>query len=281
MCRWITILASDELSLSDVVLAPANSLVQMSKDASFHPGYSDINNHAMNGDGFGVGWYHSNVAVCPTPDGASNVSSEGVKNGGKKVTKAAVFKDTQPAWNHTNLRELCLATRSDCIVAHVRAASKNTGVSTANCHPFKAGRLLFCHNGRVDSFIKLRRAMMNLLSDEAFVHVRGTTDSECVFALILTYLGDSGEASPITQTEPFGHKRLVAAIKKAFRTIEILVEEAGLNEGEHFSTCNFSLTDGDTGKSTCSLSLHPSSSRVVLSCNFSHYRCLHLSIQRL
>jgi glutamine amidotransferase len=270
MCRWITLLASTEVSLSDVVLAPANSLVHMSKDASLHPGYTDVNNHAMNGDGFGVGWYHSNVAICPDPN-HTHATKEAPRNG-DKVIKAAVFKDTQPAWNHMNLRELCMATRSNCIVAHVRAASKNTGVSVMNCHPFKAGRLLFCHNGRIDTFIKVRRAMMNLLSDEAFVHVRGTTDSECVFALILTYLGQSGVESPFTQTESFGCKRLVGAVKKALRTIEILLEEAGLAGGEHFSTCNFSLTDGDTGKSFCCLYLIPPGNRVVL-LHFSHLVC--------
>ena len=36
-------------------MAPTNSLVQLAKDASFHPGYGDANNHTTNGDGFGVG----------------------------------------------------------------------------------------------------------------------------------------------------------------------------------------------------------------------------------
>lgn len=53
MCRWITLLSTQEVALADIVLTPSNSLVQLSKDASFHPGYSDLNNHVMNGDGFG------------------------------------------------------------------------------------------------------------------------------------------------------------------------------------------------------------------------------------
>lgn len=53
MCRWITLLSSEQICLSDVILTPPNSLIQLSKDASFHPGYGDINNHVTNGDGFG------------------------------------------------------------------------------------------------------------------------------------------------------------------------------------------------------------------------------------
>lgn len=157
---------------------------------------------------------------------------------------AALFKDTQPAWNNLNLREICLATRSHCVMAHVRAASAGTGVSQQNCHPFKAGRLLFCHNGRIETFAKIRRAMLAELDDEAFLSVRGTTDSECIFALILTFLHQNN-SSPLTQTTPFGHKRLVAAIKKALLTIEKLMMDAEIYDST-FSTFNFSLTDGKT-----------------------------------
>jgi glutamine amidotransferase len=205
MCRWITLLSSQEVSLADIVLTPSNSLVQLSKDASFHPGNSSVNNHVMNGDGFGVGWYHHNQVS--TNDHNGNVRrvtpppSENGSNNDSQLTRstlAAVFKDTQPAWNNINLRELCMATRSDCMIAHVRAASAGTGVSQVNCHPFKAGRLLFCHNGRIETAFKIRRAMMDKLTEEAFLSVRGTTDSECIFALILTFLTKDKEGTCIS-----------------------------------------------------------------------------------
>jgi glutamine amidotransferase len=251
MCRWITLLSSEPFSLSDIVLSPSNSMVQMSIDASFHPGYGDQNNHVMNGDGFGVGWYHGNYYV----DKASHHTGRpnfvtGSKAGEDQSATlhryAASFKDVLPAWNNLNLREICQATSSDCIMAHVRAASKGTGVSQQNCHPFKAGRLLFCHNGRLDSFQILRRRYYALLSDEAFMGVRGTTDSEYVFALLLTVLAEDGKSkdSPITQTAPYGHCRLMAAVKKVLRIIEDVQTEAGLDSG--FNTCNFSLTDGES-----------------------------------
>jgi hypothetical protein len=57
MCRWITLISAESYSLSDVVLAPSNSLVQLSRDASFHPDFTDANNATMNGDGFGIGTF--------------------------------------------------------------------------------------------------------------------------------------------------------------------------------------------------------------------------------
>lgn len=244
MCRWITLLSTEPFSLSDIVLSPSNSMVQMSIDASFHPGYGDQNNHVMNGDGFGVGWYHSNYFVNKSLHGFDH--QENGSSADKPKRLAAVFKDILPAWNNINLREICQATHSDCMMAHVRAASKGSGVSQQNCHPFKAGRLMFCHNGRIDSFIHLRRRYHALLSDEAYLGIRGSTDSEFIFALILTVLSEDGKSkeSPVEQSTPFEHSRLVHALKKTLRMIEDVQAQAGILNG--FNTCNFALTDGET-----------------------------------
>jgi len=252
MCRWITILSTDTISLADIVLTPSNSLIQVSKDASFHPGATEMNNHVMNGDGFGVGWYHPNS---PAEQRTIRIRRSAAQEKEEQLQQqqlsrhayAAVFRDTQPAWNNANLKELCMAVRSHCVVAHVRAASAFAPViSEQNCHPFKAGRLLFCHNGRIENFQNVRRRVMALCSEEAFLSIRGSTDSECIFALILTYLSEdsSHSGSAFTQTTPFGHKRLSAAMKKVLRAISNVLEDAGIDTG--YCTLNFCLTDGDT-----------------------------------
>jgi len=131
-------------------------------------------------------------------------------------------------------------------VAHIRAASKGTGISHQNCHPFKAGRLLFCHNGRIDNYSQIKRRFLDQVSDEAFVRIMGTTDSECVFALVMTHLANDGYAdvSPYEQKTPFGYKRLTEALKRTLRQIENILTAHGNPDG--YSTCNFSLTDGET-----------------------------------
>lgn len=247
MCRWIALLSNQhDVSLHDALISPSNGIVQLSKDASFHPGSGSTNNHVMNGDGFGVGWYYEKrVLVSPYDENRELVQGEETKRKGQ--TTAAVFRDTQPAWSNLNLHELVKAVHTRCFIAHVRAASAFTGISQVNCHPFKAGRLLFCHNGRIENFPVIRRALMQKLTDEAFISVRGTTDSECIFALILTFLTkDSPDGiSPFQQTAPFEAKRLVNAVKKALRSIEILMDEAGIYDTT-YSTFNFCLMDGDT-----------------------------------
>lgn len=226
MCRWIVFISTQEMFLSDIVLKPSNSLVEQSMDASFHPGFTNQYNHIVNADGFGVGWYHQ-YDVAP-----------------------AVFKDTEPAWSNANLREICISTKSSCVLAHVRAASPGMGVHLPNVHPFKAGRLIFCHNGAIQSFKLIRRKILNQLTDEAFHHIQGTTDSECIFALLLTNLSQDGmgdDISPFLQTEPFGHDRLYQAMKRTIRQLEHVLKITGIQElAEKPSRMNFALTDGDT-----------------------------------
>lgn len=234
----------------------------------------------MNGDGFGVGWYHHNAskyrAADVSHDGGLSMPSTSTANGQngsgnghhhstphspQAITahpahtvhpQASMFKDIQPAWNNTNLRELCLATTSNCIMAHVRAASKGTGISQQNCHPFKAGRLLFCHNGRLHQFAQYRRKFLEHIADEVYNNIHGNTDSEIVFHLILTNLMSTADAkadnaNPLLQKTPFGAKRLVAAVKQTLHQIEKFYDRMGLGDTEGvYNTCNFSLTDGDT-----------------------------------
>lgn len=186
-----------------------------------------------------MGWYHPN-SCCP-----------------------AVFKDTEPAWSNVNLREICNATKSSCVIAHVRAASPGTGIHLPNAHPFKAGRLLFAHNGAIQGFAKIRRKLLAQLTDEAFLGIQGTTDSECCFALLLTNLAKDGcydgtntieeEAttgacvSPYQQTAPFGHDRLYNAMKRTVRQLEHILKVSGIqNAIDTPSRMNFTLTDGET-----------------------------------
>jgi glutamine amidotransferase len=114
-----------------------------------------------NGDGFGLGWYG-------TGDGP------------------AVYRSVAPAWADGNLRELAAHIESPLFIAHVRAAI-GSPVQQTNCHPFRHGRWLFVHNGYVDDFLALRRDLMLAVDADRFAAVQGSTDTEVVFQLALTF----------------------------------------------------------------------------------------------
>jgi len=150
MCRFLAY-HGPERYLADVLIRPENSLVRQSYAAREMPG-------PLNGDGFGVGWYARGED--PTP---------------------CVFTSLTPAWSNRNLRRLAVHIHSPLFFAHVRAATHGTLVGEANCHPFRHGRFMWMHNGRIGGFLKIMRRMRESLRDDLYAQVRGTTDTELAF----------------------------------------------------------------------------------------------------
>jgi ergothioneine biosynthesis protein EgtC len=158
MCRFVLYLG-DEILVSSLVTDPANSLIHQSFD-------SRERSEPLNGDGFGLAWYVPRLRP-----------------------EAAQFRSVTPAWSNQNLRHLARITASGCVLAHVRAASPGLPVTETNTHPFVSGRYAFMHNGDVEGFLELKRALLDTLGAAAYAAIEGTTDSEHLFALFLDVLG--------------------------------------------------------------------------------------------
>jgi glutamine amidotransferase len=140
--------------LEDLLYRPQNSLVVQSL-------HSQLGAETTNGDGFGVGWY------------------------GDRETPG-VFRSTEPAWNDRNLRELAGQITSRKVLAHIRA-STGSPVQQTNCHPFRHGRWLMMHNGYIGGLSLVRRDLALSVEPSLFSHIEGTTDTELLFYLALTY----------------------------------------------------------------------------------------------
>jgi glutamine amidotransferase len=138
-----------------------------------------------NGDGFGIGWYDS----APAP---------------------GLFRSTEPAWNDRNLREVSGHVSSPLFFAHLRAAI-GSAVQQSNCHPFRHGRWLWMHNGFVQDFATIKRDLVFRVDEQLYPEIEGTTDSETLFYLALTFgLEDdppSAVARAVGFVEELGHAR--------------------------------------------------------------------------
>jgi predicted glutamine amidotransferase len=153
MCRWLGYSGSPVL-LEEVLYKPAHSLI----DQSMH---SRFGVETTNGDGFGVGWYG---------------------RGGEP----GVFHGVGPAWGDVNLRELSSHVESERFLAHIRA-STGTAVQQTNCHPFRHGRWLWVHNGLIRDFARIKRDLVLGVAPELYPSIQGSTDSELMFFLALTF----------------------------------------------------------------------------------------------
>lgn len=153
MCRWAAY-RGEALFIEDIVSSPAHSLIAQSHSAVEA-------RTATNGDGFGIAWYGEK----PAP---------------------GLYRDILPAWSDCNLISLARQIRSPLFLAHVRAATSG-GTRRDNCHPFVHGKWSFMHNGQIENFDRLRRALETMLPDELYVARRGSTDSELIFLLAIHF----------------------------------------------------------------------------------------------
>jgi glutamine amidotransferase len=154
MCRWLAF-SGKAIFLEKLIEAPCNSLIKQSLHAS-------ESKTAINGDGFGLGWYGEK----PAP---------------------GIYREILPAWADQNLLSLCRQISSGMFFAHVRA-STGTFTSRANCHPFSFDNWMFMHNGQIAEYDKVRRDIENLIPDHYYIAREGTTDSEALF-LALYHFG--------------------------------------------------------------------------------------------
>ncbi|MGR8007025.1 class II glutamine amidotransferase [Streptomyces hypolithicus] len=154
MCRWLAYSGTSVL-LADILYKPEHSLIDQSRHAK-------MGVETTNGDGFGIGWY------------------------GPQADTPAIVRDTGPAWNNRNLREIANHVRSPHFFAHVRA-STGTAVQQTNCHPFRHGRWMWMHNGAIADFHRLRRELCLAIDPALFPDIEGSTDSEVMFYLAITF----------------------------------------------------------------------------------------------
>jgi glutamine amidotransferase len=203
MCRLMLYLGP-EATLSALIVEPEHSLIRQSV-------HSKEREEPLNGDGFGIGWYASEHNAEP-----------------------AVFRSITPAWNNRNLQSLARVVASDCVLAHVRAATQSSGVNDANCHPFRWRQYLCMHNGDVANFRVVRRKLLETVCDEAFSNVYGSTDSEHFFALFIDALLKLDEPDPAL--------RMAQALARSISRVLALVQSAGAGGDSYL---NVAISDGE------------------------------------
>src|SRR5688572_8342829 len=148
----------------------------------------------------------------------------------------AYASDSLPVFDR-NLKNLATKVKAGCVLAHVRGVAYSTQVeiSLQNVHPFQfAGvPLALAHNGDLTRFAELRPRLAAHVRPELARQVRGTTDSEWIYALLVSQLADPG-------APPEG----VALVGALRRTLEIIRAERAALGIDVSSSVNLFVTDG-------------------------------------
>lgn len=199
MCRFVAYIGKPVLAY-DLLYKPQHSLIERQSIGAQEMSIP------INGDGVGISWYDFNLDDEPCQ-----------------------FRSVRPAWSDINLRYLAKKVKTTMLFAHVRAATPGSLVEEVNCHPFVHGKLTWMHNGMVQGFGKIRRALLRELKNEAYDAVHGSTDSEHLFGMFLNKL-----ENPLGDVTT---QQMVDAMFGMFDDLNALLYEHDIREHSYLNLC--------------------------------------------
>jgi glutamine amidotransferase len=161
------------------------------------------------GDGFGVGFYQAGEVL---------------------HRKRPQRIDERIDWNG-----MLDGIRAHVAVAHVRDANGSER-RAENTHPFRMGRWLFAHVGELSGHHAIRDRLLETMPDFLQRNIRGTTDSELLFHVVLSFLHDSGQLESVDVTN--------AAVASALRSTVTLADRHAREVGAPLPGMTSVLTNG-------------------------------------
>ena len=139
----------------------------------------------------------------------------------------------------SNLRSLARKLSSTAVLAHVRGVSygaAGSAVGSHNLHPFRyeGFRLAMAHNGDLARFADMKFDLLEHIRPEIAARIRGTTDSEWMYALIMSQVSDP--------TVDMGAEAIMDAVRSALAILRRVRERRGIDVS---SSVNLFLCDGN------------------------------------
>ena len=125
--------------------------------------------------------------------------------------------------------------RSDCVIIHMRHATVGD-FRSENTHPFRMRSWLFAHSGTIQRFSAIRERLVEDLPDFIRRNIRGDTDSEHFFHVVLSFLHDAGQLDAPEVSD----KVVLNGLRSAVRLVDRLGKEVGAPE----ATLNCILSNG-------------------------------------
>jgi glutamine amidotransferase len=209
MCRVIAYLG-EPLLLDGPLFAAGNSLVRQAVE----PKWMSL----VNIGGFGLAAWD---ALSPEPERPYVYRTSGV-----------------PVYDR-NLKALAEKVRATAAIAHVRGVEydPSEAVGAQNVHPFRfpGARVMLAQNGGLYRFADMRYDLLEHIGDDLARHIEGTTDTEWIYALVLSRLDDPFGPAPAED--------LARAVSESLRVIRDVREKRCVDRQ---SAVNLVVSDGSS-----------------------------------
>lgn len=184
MCRVLSYLGKP-IIIDDLLYGPDNSLVEQ----TYNPKLMD---YILNLAGFGMAAWHSNLD--------------------NETDTPFIYKTAQLPFFDVNLKRLALRLKAQCLVSHIRGVgfSEDEVVIRQNAHPFiyPGFHLALAHNGSLAQIDEMKHDLLEAMKPDIRLRIRGTTDSEWVYALLLSQFDQPEAQHTLDETTWAMHKML-------------------------------------------------------------------------
>jgi glutamine amidotransferase len=155
----------------------------------------------------------------------------GFYQGGEVLLQRRPKPPTEPVDFYALVKDL----RTDVIIGHVRQGTVGKP-KNENTHPFRFRSWLFAHHGTLPRFDGVRDELLRAVPDFLRRNIRGQTDSEHLFHVMLAFLHDAGKLDDQNVS--------TAHVRDAVRGSLALVEKAAGKAAADQMECALALTNG-------------------------------------
>ncbi|QGG41522.1 class II glutamine amidotransferase [Aeromicrobium yanjiei] len=190
MCRVLAYIGP-EMPVENLLLKPENSLINQTLDPERHPQLQ------LAGWGFGIWSEHL-----------------------LKTDEPLLYHRPMAAFYDDNVAGIVPSLQASTLLAHVRAADYNSAAVLAdeNCHPFsyQGTPWMIAQNGDLPNWKLLQRELLPHCKDEFLKQMRGTTDTEFLYVLLLSLLEDDSDDGVQR-----GFEEMLTLIVKAMDALEL------------------------------------------------------------
>ena len=191
MCRVLAYIGP-EIPLDSLLLAPDNSLINQTLDPERHP--------LLQLAGWGFGAWSEHLL---------------------KPEEPFLYRRPMAAFYDDNADGMIPSLQASTLLAHVRAAAYNstTVLADENCHPFSypGTPWIIAQNGDLPSWKILQRELLPHCKDTYLEQMRGTTDTEFIFVLLLSLL--TSDSDDDVQR---GFERMLELIVQAMEKLDLV-----------------------------------------------------------
>jgi glutamine amidotransferase len=154
--------------------------------------------------------------------------------------KPMLFKSITLPFYDKNLENIAAQIKGECILAHVRGLpyegdqmGMRNVISQQNLHPFlfEHTNVVLAHNGALSHLDVLKPALMTEIKPQYFSQIKGSTDTEWLYALFLSRLPSFAPTL----------REMIQAVFESFDILRIIRSDKNVYS---FSPINLFITDG-------------------------------------